>query len=434
MPLPLLASTLTVVQGATVTRVMQIYAEDGSVPTQFLGSDVLTGTVWLAENEPAIVTFTPTWFNAASAQVTVSVLGPQTAMLAIDTTYNLQVFVTRDGVSYCVIWAYLQVLPTAGSQSPASPPDLISGAYCAQMLQALLLSGAQLEQVPQLITAASQAVRRWCGDRDFSQLQYTEEYTVAWDGRVRLNQIPVNQVLRVQGELDDAIQVTLSNPQASNAWAQFAITGDYTSGQTITGLNLVSIIGGVQATASIPWASLPNGPSSLISALGTAIDAAGSGWACYVNSQYGGWSVSELTGFTTAKGAIYGLGAVGQVYSEDLPNASLHDQTTGMLYVGRQYRGLGPRWGPDWPVFDAPAAAAPSSQVKVTYSAGFATIPPVVQLATAELVKWQLERLKTDTTLQSESAGQYSYSLVGAISALPLYVQKGLAQYRLTSA
>src|SRR5262245_46918875 len=124
--------TINVVQGATLTRTLQGIDLDGTVPTQFLTTDTLRGTVWIAQNEPAAVTFTPTWFNAPLCQFVVNLTQAQTATLSIDTEYNLQVFASRAGVEYCLGWTLLLVLPAAGTQAPAAPPDLITASYASQ--------------------------------------------------------------------------------------------------------------------------------------------------------------------------------------------------------------------------------------------------------------------------------------------------------------
>ncbi len=418
-------STLSVVQGATLTRVLQGENLDNTTPTQFTGADTLTGTVWLAQAETAVVSFTPVWFVATSCQVTVTLTAAQTAMLAIDTQYNLQVFATRSAVPYCIAWVYLQILPAAGSQAVAAPPDLVTGPYVAQLLAQLNLNTAQLEAIPSLITVASAAIRKWCMDNYFTQKTWVEEYLVALNGEIRLNQVPVNQILRIQSELDNALNVQNSTAQIAQVY--FTLTGDAATGQTITGLTLSSITAGVQTVTPIVYTS-----NETIASLAAAINLVGGGWSASTTGNYTQWPVTELVGGKIAQGATPSESCSLGVFSQDISTARFHPdngQFTGIVYCGEQVGGTGPRWGPDWIgwVDEGPDA---SSLVKVTYNAGYAVIPYPVQLATVELVQFMLNRLRTDLLLQSETGGEYSYTIAyQLIKALPMNVTQGLVQY-----
>ncbi len=417
--------TLDVVQGATLTRGLQGTNEDGTVPSQFAISDTLTGTVWIAQNEPPLLTFTPTWFNATSCQFVVNLTNAQTLSLGIDVQYNLQVFATRSGTTYCIGWTWIQILPAAGTQAAAVPPDLVTGAYALQLLAVLRLNTTQLEAIPTLITVASAAIRKWCMDRDFTQQTYTEEYLVALNGEIRLNQVPINQILRIQSELDNALNV--QNNAAQIAQVYFTLTGDVATGQTITGLTLNSITDGVQTITPVVYSS-----NETIASLAAAINLVGGGWSASTTGNYTQWPVTELVGGKIAQGATPSESCSLGVFSQDISTARFHPdegQLTGIIYCGEQVGGTGPRWGPDWIgwVDEGPDA---SSLVRVTYNAGFAVIPYPVQLATVELVKFMLERLRTDLLLQSETGGEYSYTIAfNLIKALPLNVTQGLVQY-----
>lgn len=432
MPLAGPSTTLTVVQGATLTRELQGYNEDGSIPTQFLNTDTLAGTVWLAQAEPAVVNFTPTWFNASMCQVTINLTSAQTATLALDTDYNLQVFATRSGITYCTHWIYLQVLPAAGSQAAASPPDLVTGAYAAGLLQQLSLNAAQLEAIPSLITAASNAIRSWCYRR-FDQGTEVETVPVEWDGTIRLKRPPINYVQRIQSQPQRAL--TVANRTAVAAWIYPATTGDL-GNQVTTGLVLNWISGGITSQATITYVA-----NQTITALATAIGAAGGGWTAQADSYYGAFPVTEMFDGLASKGASINdqptAAAVFHVYGQDIPNGRFvpdRGGETGILWIDRQYDGLGPRWGPDWQQWSDYGSRSPG-QVKVTYNGGFAAVPPEVQLATVELVKAQLFRLKREFILTSERAGEYSYTIdPRLVQALPPEVLQNITRYRLSNA
>ena len=439
--------TLEVVQGAALVRVLKaVDLAAGSCATacapcsdgggsqlpEFDGSEVLAGTVSVGQNLPALISFVAAWCNPSAGQYAIALDNAQTATLSVDGIYLVQVFATKFGTTYCIGMLYLKVLPAAGNQAPAFPPDLISASYATQMLGSMALSPAQLEQIPTAITAASAAVRRHCMDRIFTRMTIAEELPVALNGQVRLSQIPVNQVFRIQTSPSDAL--TVYNGRAQYAQAYFATAGavgDVIGNQSITGLTLNWALNGVLGNQTITYAAGMN-----IAALAQAIDAVGFGWNAVPDPVLGLWPVAELTGGLVAQGCTQGAGATFDVFSQDLATARFHPddgQKTGIIWCGTQYRGSGPRWGPDYPEFDGPQLI--NTVVRCTYDSGFATIPYPIQLACVELVKAILERLKIDLYLSSESAGEYSYAIAPALIAfLPVQVVHGLAQYRIHNA
>lgn len=433
MPLAAPTTTLTVVQGAQLTRTLQGKNADGSTPTNFDGSEELSGTIFLAQNEAAIIQFSPSWFNPTLCQFTIALTTIQTAALEIDTNYNVQVTATSNGLPFVIGWVYLQILPAAGSQSAAVPPDLISGPYAAQMLQNLTLSESQLEQIPNLITSCSNAWTVWC-NRRFDQATYVQECDVELDGYVRLNNIPINQIYRVQTQPQTAL--TVSNNAAQVAYIGWTITGDIASGQTVTGMTATTILNGVQTIQTVVYSA-----NETISSLATAIAALGNGWSAIVDSTLGLWPVTEICNGAIAKGATIndtpGDGATFDIYTANLTDARFHPDDgalTGMVWTGRQYTDVGPRWGPGWQDFTSGINAG-TGKVKVTYNGGFATIPATVQLGTIELVKACLERLKGDLILKTERANNYEYELAyEMIDFLPKNVRGAMALYRVTNA
>ncbi len=421
-------TTLSIVRGSTLTRSLQGHNVDGSIPTDFLDSDVLTGTVWIAPSTVAAVTFTPSWLNSGLCRVTVSLTDEQTSTLSSDTQYNLQVFADRGGVIYCIAWVYLQVQPSAGTQVYAGPPDLITLEYATTALAIFPLTPAQFDFLPAAISAASAAIRRYTGNRDFTRATYVKDFAVI-QGQVRLDQFPVNQVIRAQTQPVTAI--TISNSSAQIAQVLFSYTGTSWIGQVVTGIMLNWTLNGVPATSSVPYTS-----NMTISDLATAISGVGSGWSASA-SGYGAWPVTELTGGYIAKGAT-GAGSQLGIFSVDMTGACYfpdNGQQIGMLNVGQQFPAtIGPSWGPDWPIWDYPAQGG--GIVRVTYNAGFSPIPADLQEATVEFVKAMLVRLLLDPYLGSEVAAHYSYSniAINLIRGLPQWVKDILSTYRIHNA
>lgn len=309
-------------------------------------------------------------------------------------------------------------------------PDLITQEFLTNALAAggITVNAAQTTVLANVVTGASGICQRFCNDRDFVRATYTEEYRPALDGLVALNQVPVNQVLKVEGERDSALSITCDPTQATSAWVAFTQTGDWATGITVTGITLSRISNGVQVDTPLLFATYPT-----IGALVTAINAAGGGWSAPGASGYANWPTSALVGGDTAQGAMADNGARLSVYGRVLAGCSVeHD--TGILSTGQlSLSGVnGPQWGPDWLLFeDPPAVSLP--KVRVTYDAGFTTVPLAVQQACAEVAIDLLNILKSDQRLASETDGAYSYTLAlrDAIAAydVPMSAAGKLSRY-----
>ncbi len=308
-------------------------------------------------------------------------------------------------------------------------PDLITLDYATLALAIYPLNAAQTAFLPSAITAASAAIRRYCGDRDFTQLTYTKDFAVI-QGQVRLDQFPVNQIIRAQSQPTNAL--TISNGSAQTAQALFTYTGTSWLGQTATGITLNWTTNGTPSTTSVAFV-----PNMVLNDLVTLINAVGNGWNASLNGQFGNWAVTELVGGYLAKGAIAGGGAIFQVFNVDLTGACYfqdNGQLQGMVNVGNQYSdGIGPRWGPDFAYWSAPVQT--NNIVRMTYNSGFAVIPADLQEATVETVKAILVRLLLDPFFQSETADRYSYAQdLKMIRGLHQWVRDILSTYRIHNA
>ena len=83
---------------------------------------------------------------------------------------------------------------------PVRPGQLYDG---GTLLARLRLRESEREMIPFLMTEASQAIRKWCGQRDFVRQTYMQEYLPDLNGYCMLEQMPVNNVLRVRGYAAD---------------------------------------------------------------------------------------------------------------------------------------------------------------------------------------------------------------------------------------
>jgi len=409
--------------------------DDGTFGGIYTGSETITWTVWPADSETAIasVAGSPnTWINAATTTWLISFSDAVSATIPPG-FYRLKVTApTSAGRTGVLFDGNLEVVDSAGASSP-SPPDLISAPYAALACARLGLSSEQWQFLPYAIQAASAAVRRFCFDHYFLQANWVKTFEPQLDGTIRLDQVPVNQITRVQSSPDGALVV--ANSSAQNAQVMFAYTGAYSpynpSAQTVTGLTFNWVTNGVPTTTSITYSA-----NETIGSLATAINGLGSGWSATTTGTYSNWAVTELIGGFLAMDCTQGNstnGAQLNVFSQGNTDFEFCErgQSTGLLWVGTNYGGLGPRWGPDWEMWDF-SPRPQGGRVKVTWNAGYPVIPAPVQLATAEIVKSIINRLGFDLILANEKARDYSYTIAqDALAALPVYVRQGLSPYRL---
>lgn len=393
----------------------------------FQGTESLTATISDGSTAAAVLTITPVWASGQTAgnytKVTCTLTAANLAALAPG-FYLVMIAIASGGAALAE--GLLQVF-SGTSQSPvldsfASPAQVIG------LVPEVASQPDKIAALPMLLTAATTMIRRWLMDRDVTQRDYTADFSVALDGSIRLSQIPVNKIYWVKSQAEDAL--TVSNSAAQFAEVVFTTTGDVAAGQTVTGLTLNWTTNGIPGTSAVAYTA-----NMTVSALVTAVNAVGSGWTALAGTGYGSWAVTELFGGLIGQGARGGKAAVLQVYASVSTEAKFHPddgQKTGIVYVGQQDSQFANRWG-SYPMFDD----APSSNlglVRVSWNAGFATIPAIIQLACVETVKAYLVRMRINPYLSSETAGQRSYTMRNMLMGLPDYILQELASYRITNA
>jgi hypothetical protein len=429
-------------------RNLQIYNADGTVAAGvFTINSTLSAQVWLGQNQSTLFSPTVSWLTTTptggiqtgydQGQVALSITGSDTVGLDPAGEYFLLISETTAGTAAPVWEGRLKILATPGSVSP-SPPDLITYDYCESAMSELALSDTQRDFLPYLIGAASQAVRRYCFDRHFDLRTMTEQYPISQDGYVRLYQIPVNQVLRVQAAPQLVLTVTNNSSAVQVAQAYFAYTGQAggygANAQVATGLTFNWINSGVLTTQTLNFTT-----NQTIANLAAAINAVGSGWKATADPVLGLWPVTELDGGWVGQGcALSATPSDGALFNVllDIANAQLapNGQRSGMLWVGQQNSNSNAeRWGPGgYELFGSQTYNPSMARAKITYAAGYTTIPPDVQHWTAQLVKWKFETMKQELLLKAEKAADYSYELSETmVAAMPATVRQGLSQWRL---
>jgi hypothetical protein len=225
-----------------------------------------------------------------------------------------------------------------------------------------------------------------------------------------LPHFPVTDVSRVSLWREDALQVSCTATNASAATVRVLPTNDTTNdapdatAKTLT----LSIIRNTGATTTN--FTLADAANDTLTELAAAISAI-SGWSAtlvYTEGEAGGHKSADLVP-CGARGASNGDYATLEIADDDTFDYELQADT-GILW----------RSGA-WPLGAA--------NVRVEYTAGYATVPEDVQTATAFIAKWMYDQLQHDSMVSGETIGNYSYTVTKETPALNA-VTMMLAPYR----
>jgi hypothetical protein len=423
--------TLECTQGQAQTFSRQTPNADGSIGGLYSGSETITATVWPMDSQASVLSVTGFWTNAALTQWGVTLTNANTSTLSPG-IYNFAVNAPTSvsGETGRLFRGFLEVTSFAGS-SAFTLPDLITGQYCFKQLGQLTLTGPQQEIVPDLIHAASWAVRRYCQGRIFSLNTYVEWSEVELDGTIRLKQVPVQVITRIQGPQQQALNVSNTSSSVQYSQAYFAYSGQIYDNEplTPTGITLNWADSGTITNSTVSYTT-----GMTVNGLAAAIAAVGGGWTALATSTYGLWPVTELcNGFVaqgTSQSAQPASGANFNV-ALDMGAQVPGNPHTGIYSVGRQIQNTNAgMWGPGGESLWGDSSQRQRSVVKVSYTAGETTIPAPVQFETSQLVKYYLERGVMPVLRAEEKAADYSYKLAeDMLSDMPRSVRQGLSRY-----
>ena len=298
--------------------------------------------------------------------------------------------------------------------------DLITLARAYQDLQGVSSVDSLLST---LITAASDAIEKYCR-RDFVQTAYDELYSGNGQRQLLLRQYPIVSVQSVRYRPVTVLKIT--NTVAANVQARVSVTS--------TGLTLVRVNAGVKTTdTSVTFAG-----NVTISAVAAAVNALGNGWSAqYVGdaTNYGGWPSADLywpPNFPTFGASTGGQGAL-QCVAGSFAELKMHTyEMAGYQWDSRGWllRAI-PYTDPEllhpedlvWPVG--------VNNLRVQYTAGYATVPEAVQEACAQWVAGLYFQASRDPLLTNQlTSGGTASAWKSVPGAPPDHVATLLAPYR----
>ena len=286
-----------------------------------------------------------------------------------------------------------------------SLPDLITVSRATQNAALSALNASNASYLASLITTASDAIRRAC-NRDVSQTSYTEYYSGSGSSGtvepLRLRQFPVAEITRVATSPRAALHVQNTD----------GITNQRATVETTpTALRLLRVASATPVTIDLPFATYPT-----LASLASAANAQGAGWNATIVGGFANWPSADLKPLQGAASALFG-GRDLEIYTEDLepyltwppgdPTGDDNwgfcgwrlDDETGELF-GRFPRG--------------------QLNVRIDYTAGFATIPQPVQEACVQLVQDLYNAGLVNNTLKKATLGAGSFELKNQTKAAVL--------------
>jgi hypothetical protein len=416
---------MKVIKGVTVVYVVQVADGAGNpLVGQFTGSEALYASCWPGDDEAQSFPLTATWSSGAAGAVLgkVDLAIPGTATAGKETgTY--QWLIRLDDSSAALARGELKLGGSPGTGMPG-PPELATLPYVQLALSSLSLTSDQVEYLPYAIASASQMIRQYC-NRYFSRRTVTKTYYPSLEGTIRLDDFPVNRVLRASTGLADVATITASNSLFQIANVRYSSTGEWDYGFAYTGIELYSVSDGVALTTPLLFATYPT-----IGALVTAINAV-TGWTCSLTgTDYSRKPTSELFCEDDSQGVLES-GASLRIFSRDIRVRV--DHNTGFVNIGRSASSapLGLKWGPDAPAWEqAGVVAGENSMVRIQADTGFELIPQDLQMAVAEITRSVIQRLSTDMAIKKESIGEYSYEINSILDSITPGSRQTLSLYR----
>lgn len=336
----------------------------------------------------------------------------------------------------------------ANAPIPANAFNLITAEYAANVLAAagFAMTTEQQTILPSLITAASKEIERYC-NRPFVLLNYDEIATPEGGRQDRgepasfmLSRHPVRSISRAMTSRATALLVANTDSQANQyASVQFAMIGDeeYLDLQ-YTGLLLNRMSNGTPSTVILTFASY-----ATIQLMADAINALGHGWQATIQSNgvqpnVGMFPSADLVCVREPKNAL-GQGVGLDLFMQAAGDYDI-DRSTGIVRVygrgGLNWGGFGgwcDPYGASWDGLGGYGGGQLGwSQYRISYQAGYETIPQDVQLICAELVQNSFQRLSRNPYITQETmaGAEHSISFSNTVAPLSDDMRRQLAKYK----
>lgn len=247
-----------------------------------------------------------------------------------------------------------------------------------------------------IVNGVSSFVEKYC-NRTFGVTSYDELYHGTGDVNLLLNAYPVVAIDRVLYNPINVFQIRMTDQAASRA--TFALSA--------TALTLTKVSGGVTTTRTLTLATY-----ATLADLQTAVNVySADGWAALALGVYATFPVADFKGPQNGDCRWQGAGYL-KLHAYPLPSFEINPAIGEIVSPFGFQRGY--------------------NNFRVVYTAGFASIPPEIQQATAELAALTYKGRGINNNLQSETLGQYSYTVAAerSLKNLSATAMLALNQYK----
>ncbi len=311
----------------------------------------------------------------------------------------------------------------------SQPYDLVTLDVATAAVSTSLPASA-LAGLPGAISAASRAIRRYLA-RDIVLTTYDECYDGNGYSTLILRQYPLVCPLARLATGPTTVLTVANTDRATNqrAGAALTTTGDADAGLTVTGITLTRTTSGVVLTDALTlFSDYPT-----VQAVADHVNTLGNGWSATVAAGYGLWGTAELRAIQGSSNALTSGGAAFRVHTTDLSNFTVNERS-GVVTLGSGYYSYDPGFAAMG--FGINSVFLVGRQnVRVQYTAGYATIPEDLQQACLVTVQDWLTRLATNNQFKSETADGWSYTLPDKLyglsaDALSILKSGGWRSYR----
>lgn len=293
--------------------------------------------------------------------------------------------------------------------------DLITIPRAVQAPALAALSATNPAQLQSLVSAASDAIRRHC-HRDFTLQSYQEFYSggIYIKEPLKLRQFPVTAISGVN-IANIAMQIINNGSVAQKAVVQTLANGDF---------QLTTTINGVVTTNLISAAT-----NVMIGDVASAINGLGNGWGTSIYSgaagSYAKFPTVDLKPLQGACSALVG-GCYAEIYE------SWYGWNTVSFWPDETYEssGVASFWRLDNETGEIHSRLPRGRlNIRIDYTAGFATIPAAVQQACVDLAQWMYQVGSRDLSAKTLKLGVGMYE--AADSRLwPATILNALSYYK----
>jgi hypothetical protein len=262
--------------------------------------------------------------------------------------------------------------------------NLITSARANYNLDNRSCTAAETSTVEALVTAISDAIRKWCR-RDFTDETYDELYSGNGEKELLLRQYPIISISRVMTGLTTVVEISNTDGD-TNQQARVAVTP--------TGLTLTRIASGVVSTnSSVLFATYKT-----LATVVAAVNALGNGWTARVrDSNYNNWPSDDLRSLQGGRNCADSAYAPLRSFTTELTDYEI-DELRGILVCGTGET--------DESYFIGNTGGCWQTGInnyRVQYTAGYTTVPEPVQEACASWVADLFWRTKRDPSLSVQS-------------------------------